>query len=337
MDTLSADSARSNQPLVSVVMSVYNGERFLRESIDSILAQTHQNLELVLVNDGSQDRTRVIVASYRDPRIRFIDRTENWGLTRSLNEGLQHARGEYIARLDAGDTALPHRVAAQVAFLAQHPEVGILGSGIVLFANQQTLREYTYTTLHAEIADLLFRFVNPMPHSTLMFRRAVIEQLGGYCPQFLRSQDYDLLLRATTCTRLASLPEVLVRWRFDPSSLTYGSATQLTYGIAALVRAQCLRCGRYDVIADAHWQSLLQCIRQFVRRHHLDRKMGSAKPRLLAELAYRERRWLSCMVHGLHLLLRHPGCWWNTRTRVSAFIADHWDEVTPPMTVCGAR
>ncbi|MBI4433255.1 glycosyltransferase [Candidatus Uhrbacteria bacterium] len=324
-----------NSPLVSVVMSVYNGERHLRESLDSLLAQTYPHLEIILVNDGSRDRSREMIATYQDPRIVCIDRQENLGLTKSLNEGVRRARGVYVARLDVGDVALPNRIERQVHFLEQHPEVGILGCGIAFFAHVHTLREYTYATEHARIAELLQQFANPLPHSTLMFRRSVLERLEGYRPQFARSQDYDLLLRAIAVTTLASLPEVLVRWRFEPGSLTFGSGGQLAFGIAALVRARHRLLGHKDVLSDEEWTTLLQRVQVFIRRHHLDVRMGASKHRILAQCAFGEQQWRDMAMHLARLVTQSPLFFVHTRTRLSAFIADHAEELLPCAYVCG--
>lgn len=315
-------------------MSVYNGERFLRESVDSVLSQTHRNLELILVNDGSTDTGASVVRQYDDARIHLIDRSENVGLTKSLNEGIACARGKYIARLDVGDYALPTRLEEQVRFLENHPDVGILGSGIDFSYGGHSLRTFTYAEDHDRIADLLLRFTNPLPHSTLLFRRAVLRQLEGYCPAFVRSQDYDILLRALACTRLASLPRVLVRWRFDPSSITYGSSQQLTYGIAALVRARHRMAGHSDIVRSDHWVRFLETVAQFVRRHRLDQKTGAAKYRILAQCAFSERRWGDCGAHVARLLVQNPLFFVHTGAWVNAFIAKRIDGLLPCSGLC---
>ncbi|MDO8649685.1 MAG: hypothetical protein Q7R81_07985, partial [Candidatus Peregrinibacteria bacterium] len=249
-------------------------------------------------------------------------------------EGIARARGEYIARLDAGDLALSTRLEEQVRFLEGHPEIGILGSGIEFFCGEQTLRRFTYPTEHEEIAGLLLRFVNPLPHSTLMCRRTALGQLEGYCSAFARSQDYDLLLRALVCTRLASLPHVLVRWRFDPTSITYGSSQQLMYSIAALARARRRMTGHQDVVQSGHWERLLEIVAQFVRRHRLDQKAGAAKHQIQAHLALSEHRWVDCGVHVTRLLIQNPFFFIHTGTWVSAFIAKRIDGILPRSDLC---
>ena len=115
-------------PAISVVMSVYNGEQFVAQSIESVLRQTFPGFELLIVNDASTDRTREIVTSFRDPRIRIVDNPSNVGLTRSLNRGLALARGRFVARQDADDLSLPTRLAEQLAFMRANPGVALVGT-----------------------------------------------------------------------------------------------------------------------------------------------------------------------------------------------------------------
>src|SRR5690606_37374672 len=115
-------------PRVTVLLAVHNGERYIQEAIDSILAQTFGDFELLIVNDGSTDATRDLVLSYSDDRIRLVDNDHNIGLPKSLNRGLRLAKGRYIARLDADDISEPDRLAAQVSFLQANPDVAMVGS-----------------------------------------------------------------------------------------------------------------------------------------------------------------------------------------------------------------
>lgn len=114
-------------PKVSVVMSVYNGEKYLPETIDSILNQTFKDFEFIIINDGSTDKTAKILTSYDDPRIRIFNQ-ENMGLTKSLNRAISLAKGEYIARMDADDISYPERLKKQVDYLNKNPDIGLVGS-----------------------------------------------------------------------------------------------------------------------------------------------------------------------------------------------------------------
>ena len=119
-------------PIVTVLMSVYNGERYLNEAIDSILAQTFTDFEFLIIDDASTDSTPKILHSYDDPRIRIVTNEENLGLTKSLNKGLALAQGEYIARMDADDISLPERLMMQLNFLIDNKTVPLVGSGAIM-------------------------------------------------------------------------------------------------------------------------------------------------------------------------------------------------------------
>lgn len=117
-------------------MPVYNAQEYIREAIDSILNQTFSDFEFIIINDGSTDNSVEIIKNYNDPRIVLVDNTENKGLVSVLNQGLQLAQGEYIARMDADDISLPNRFMEQVNYLDKHPQVGILGAWFHIFGDK---------------------------------------------------------------------------------------------------------------------------------------------------------------------------------------------------------
>ena len=196
-------------PKVSVVMSVYNGECYLREAVESILNQTFTDFQFVIVDDGSADTTVSILESYKDARIRLLTNEQNLGLTRSLNRALLHATGEFIARIDADDIALPERLSKQVAYLDAHPEVGLIGSAIwsVDVTGRRVLK--TVPTQDVIIRWCLL-FSNCINHPTALFRRSLLERVGVYDSNIRYAQDYELWSRFSRMTRLANLPDPLV-------------------------------------------------------------------------------------------------------------------------------
>ncbi len=224
-------------PKISVLMAVYNGERYLEEALTSVLNQTFGDFEFLIVDDGSTDQTPRILVSLADTRVRVV-RHDRVGLTRSLNQGLSLARGEYVARQDADDLSLADRLKKQVAYLDSHSEVVLVGSGMTLITeNRHPLRDYMYPSEHDLLTAELERLVSPLPHSTIMFRRTPILNSGGYREIFEKAQDYDLYLRVIENHRIASIPESLCCLRHSLNSVTFedGEGQQFQYAVLALI------------------------------------------------------------------------------------------------------
>ena len=216
-------------PKVTVLMSVYNGELYLREAIESILAQTYRDFELLIVNDGSTDSSREIILSFNDPRIRLLDNECNLGLTRSLNKGWKLAQGEFIARQDADDISEPERLAKQVICLEKNPDVVLVGTWHrEMDAQGNLLGEWELPRTWTQIRWSLLYFT-PFVHSSVMLRQsAIVKQIGFYNEDLSYSQDYELWFRIASLMPVVSLDERLVRTRINPNSMT------ATYGEKAL-------------------------------------------------------------------------------------------------------
>ena len=209
-------------PLVSVVMSVYNDGHYVKDAIESILAQTFADFELLIVDDGCTDDTRAIIATYHDARIRLIINERNIGLAPSLNRAIRLSGAKYIARQDADDISLPDRLSREVDYLENHPEVALLGSAAMVISHDGQPRG-DWPAL-AEDLDLKWSllFVNPFIHSSVMVRRSVVEQAGYYTerPDIARAfvEDYELWSRINRIARSANLPQPLLKFRQNPTS-----------------------------------------------------------------------------------------------------------------------
>jgi glycosyltransferase involved in cell wall biosynthesis len=205
---------------ISVVMSVYNAEKYLNEAVDSILAQTYADFELILINDKSTDRSGEILGDYaqKDSRIVILENEENIGLTKSLNRGLAIAKGEYIARMDADDISVPHRFAEQVRFLDEHTDysfVSSIGRYIDEDGNPEQLRLFPET--NEEIYAMMPK-VDAVMHPGVMFRREDIAKIGNYCEDFRVVQDYDLWFRGMAAGyKFYNIQEPLVLFRRNDS------------------------------------------------------------------------------------------------------------------------
>ncbi|NQV89889.1 glycosyltransferase [Candidatus Uhrbacteria bacterium] len=233
---------------ISVIMSVYNGERFLRDAVLSVLAQNEQDLELLLVDDASSDSTSLIIKelAQEDSRIRILTNSTNLGLTKSLNIALAHAQGKYIARLDADDIALPNRFTKQLEFLNTHSDIDVLGTAYIWIDESGSVIDHPSTITDSdELHRTLPRF-NPFLHSSIMMRKRVLDHVGGYDETYKKAQDYDLWLRLSSSHRFANLPEVLTQKRLTKDMISYASErSQLRHAVRA--RRAALKRGDYPM------------------------------------------------------------------------------------------
>jgi hypothetical protein len=214
---------------VTVLMAVHNGEYYLHEAMESILRQSFCDFEFIIVDDASTDRTRELIFSFNDARVRLIENREKLGQTRSLNRGLEVASGEFVARQDADDISEPERLAKQVAFLETHHELALLGTWykkVDAAGAALGLREVPCKWLEIRWALMFFC---PFVHSSVMLRKtAVLEKVGIYNETFAYAQDYELWSRIAAQLPVANLPEYLVRFRMSAGSMTstYGEVAE---------------------------------------------------------------------------------------------------------------
>lgn len=208
---------------ISVVIPVFNAARYLQAAVESVQAQAGVEFEIVAVDDGSRDRSKAILdqIAARDPRIRVISRP-NTGIVGALNDGLAAATGEFVARMDADDIALPGRFAAQLSYFDAHPECVALGTDILYTdpAGSPLIRHRPATTHDAIVAQLLEANGGAIIHPTLMVRRAALEKVGRYRPETLNFlEDLDLYLRLSEIGQLANLPGIYLHYRQHLNSI----------------------------------------------------------------------------------------------------------------------
>lgn len=210
-------------PKVSVLMPVYNCGKYLVNSIESILCQTYNDFELIVINDGSDDQSLNIISSFDDPRIHLVDNGINLGVVTSLNKGLDCARGEYVARMDADDICLRFRLEKQVLFLEQHPETSVVASRIVVIDNEGDEIGFWDNDLKATISEEIERYLpirNCIAHPSVMFRKEVVDRYR-YRDTGLHAEDYDLWLRMVSDgIKIEKIPEVLLEYRSHKKSVT---------------------------------------------------------------------------------------------------------------------
>ncbi|TGU70215.1 glycosyltransferase [Geomonas terrae] len=231
---------------VSVIMSVHNGERYIREAIDSIISQSFTDFEFIIIDDGSTDTTRAIVEAYHDDRITLIHQKKE-GLTKALNKGISLARGRYIARHDADDVSKPERLAKQVAYLEENRDVGLLGTRFEFI--DQSGEVISRSMLQTENDKLQERLpkINQFCHASVMMRREAIDKVGTYREFFQYAQDYDLWLRIAESFAIANLPEMLVQYRVQDQAISTSKILlQSQFACAASKLAEQRRTTGYD-------------------------------------------------------------------------------------------
>lgn len=243
-------------PEVSVLMSCYNGSNWLHEAIDSVLAQSFEAFELILVDDGSTDETWDIIQSYRerDGRVVAISK-KNTGLADSLNIGIARARGAWIARLDQDDLCEPTRLKEQVNFVHKYPGVVLLGTGFVeIDVHGRVIKKNVYPSGHRKLVRHLERSQRFFPHSSAFYRTDVVKQVGGYNLRIRRADDWRLWLELALRGKIACLPKPLVRIRkhSDQMSLERNGRSQLRDAIAATVCHLLRKAGCEDPSVDAN-------------------------------------------------------------------------------------
>jgi glycosyltransferase involved in cell wall biosynthesis len=207
---------------LSIVVPVYNAEAYLKESIDSLLSQTYPDFEIILINDGSKDRSGDICESYKkkDSRIRVYHQ-QNQGVNRTLNFGIDQSQGEWIGRHDADDWSKPNRFERQIQYLRKNPDVKLLGTGCEIIDREGTVQQAWIVENHEQIVEIL-PFLNVIPHGSVIFHKKSFEAIGKY-PDRIGShycEDYEAWICFASRYRVGILPEPLYCYRKHEASVS---------------------------------------------------------------------------------------------------------------------
>jgi len=224
----------NHQPLVSVLMPIFNGARHLPEALESIRSQTYQNLEIILINDGSNDDSGIIIDEFaRVDQRAFVIHKSNSGLIDTLNRGLNAASGDWLARLDQDDFAQPNRIERQVETVLGTDRPILVGSDFrTLNEESRRLRRYRLPSDHEQLVTRLRRVQRFFPHSSAMFHVPTARKVGGYDTSANYNEDWDLWLRLSEVGKISSLAENLVTIRKHHTQMTKNSGEVIPQGEA---------------------------------------------------------------------------------------------------------
>lgn len=339
-----------SQLLVSIVMAVCNVDRFLVEAIDSVLHQTFTEFEFIIVDFGSTDKTRAIISEYaaKDNRIKFSIIRHCW-LAEARNASCYLAQGRYVAIMDADDVSVPERLRWQVEFMEEHPEVSVLGGAVEwIDAAGRALVIRSNPIRDREIRVALLERC-PFWQPSVIMRREVFVQVGGYRPSFAQAEDYDLWLRMAEQSEVANLRDVVLKYRIHPYQISMRKRREQTLGIlAAQLSARIRKNGGSDPLNEvkeitpevlaalgvsrsrqrsAYTSEYLQWIRHMCMAGEYSTALKAAHEILQSDLQDIEK-W---QVANLHLTV--SGLLWRERRFLSSMLSAGRAVVTRPLVL----
>lgn len=261
-------------PRVSVILPAYNRADLVGRAIDSVLAQTWRNFELIVVDDCSTDDTRAAMETYRDtPRVRLIFSETNRGGSGARNLGIEHARGDLVAFQDSDDIWLPHKLAAQVAALEKNAKAGLCYCGALHTSGTSSfyIPEPIFERLDGDMSDEILRR-NTTSTQTLLIRRTVLDEAGHFTEDLKRYQDWDLMIRVAQVTQFVFLPDPMVVICDTPGNISSVALNDAVCRAAILDRYPELFARRPDLAARNHYiagRILMKLGRKSAARKHL--------------------------------------------------------------------
>ena len=300
--------------LVSVVLPVHNGAAYLHEAISSVLAQTFKNFELIVIDDCSTDESTTIVNSFKDTRVRLIIPGERLRICNALNLGIENAKGQFFARMDADDICSPLRLERQVRFLQRHPEIGFCGSWVRRFGTTQQPQTYRRPVGAMRVRAFAL-FDNPMVHSSVMLRRDVLRRIGvGYRDDFANAEDYDLWSRLFEISLGDNLPEILMDYRVHTQSVTNQKTAEMDCTACRVLMRELKRLGLEPTDGEVMQHRLWATGR--LNLDDISRDIDSAEQWLVRLL---EANRMSCAFNPAAFLWATREIWFALCYRVQAF------------------
>lgn len=253
-------------------MTVYNGEKYIREAIDSILNQTFSDFEYIIIDDGSKDNSVEIVRSYTDKRIRFYENDQNRGICYSSNRGIALAEGEFIARFDCDDISDCHRLEKEVAYLEEHKDVMICGSWKEYLVDGKTIDTYNHPIIQSDIIKMTLLFDNYLfTHSTILFRHEDYLKSGFSYEKYIQAHDYYLMTQMAGEYSMHIIPEQLVQYRINPDGISATNTNEKNQKEALAIKLEYLD----SIKVSEQCKSILKC--------SLEKTLDKKETRLLKE------------------------------------------------------
>jgi hypothetical protein len=255
-------------PHVSVVVCAYNGEKFLRPAIESILNQTFRDFELIVIDDCSIDSTPQILREFKDERMRVVRNERNLGIAETTNKGIAAARGEYIALQDHDDLSWPTRFECQVAFLNSHPQVGMVGSSCNVMDEAGTLVPHWPVEYEDENLRWALLWRCPFFHTSVMLRRSAIQEVGGYSsdPKYRFAEDYEFMSRVALRHAVANIPQLLACWRVHKASASNTHVSQQAAAVSSISQRNISELLGWDHVDPICWQGVQRFLFHPVRQ-----------------------------------------------------------------------
>jgi glycosyltransferase involved in cell wall biosynthesis len=291
--------ALTHTPAITVLMPVYNAAAYVKEAIKSILHQTYNDFELLIINDGSTDQSVSVIESISDKRIVLVHNERNLGLIETLNKGFQLAKGKYIARMDADDVAQPDRLSIQLRYMEAFPECGVFGSAYQEISVERKGKTVTFSDKHDLLKTVLF-FNSCMSHPTVMFRKALLnEHQIRYAHEYKHAEDYALWVQLIDKTRFSNSPLPLLKYRLHASQVS-SSHTAEQQQTADLIRSIMLQ--RIGVVPDEAEQEL-------------HRKISSGQKMETAETLMQLEAWFKKLIEA------NKACGYTDHKTFSSYLA----------------
>jgi len=220
---------KKNSTKVSVVMPVYNCDKYVGAAIESILHQTFQDFEFIIVDDASTDKTYSILKKYAkiDPRIRLFRNRKNLQIANTLNKAVSLAKSDIIVRMDADDFSYPKRIEYQYKFLIKHPKIVVVGTNMdIMDDSESVVSKREYATESKALKRIAFRY-SPFAHPSVAFRKHIFEEFGGYDPKMVPCEDIDLWFKIGSKYEFANIPKTLIKYRLIISSNSHKKLKEL--------------------------------------------------------------------------------------------------------------